>query len=788
MHPYQKLPGSDHLRLLEVHDTNGTMSFRLKTLSLDEARDKFVAISYCWGTDPTSRLLPLADGTCIRIRTNVESLIARIFTDCSPGELLWIDAICINQEDVDEKTQQVRIMNEIYRAARRVSVWLGRPDDGDEEEAATHLAHFYFGFVDHVHIAHIPSYENNSDRVNWERGSDGILAAARSWAHLVSLPWFVRVWVIQEVCYGKLVWFHYGRLIVTFAALSDSFSKIQKHLGDGFVGPDGVGRQGFRLFNHYHSIREFLTGRDFSFPEAFSLENIHSRFAFTLATDPRDRVFALLNISDARLHGSCILPDYRSSTWDAFVHAAVAILTHSPRLELLGYAGLANSPSSYSGKQLPSWVPDFASLSSFFPLNLSAEPNRELYCAAPIMSSWAQVATWCQLDEQDIGRWNLYITKCSPGTRHPDYHGLVCPAASPEIPQCPGIIHQHNLTIQGHQVDIITATVIRDLSSPPNSIAMSIPWTASSEDPATIIHCRDLTIKGWILLLEETLEMAKSLMPYPYPYPKEREESVSEILLRTLTVNRFQEGEKTRAPLAGELPDVETLIAGLRKMLEIVKDEEREESGGEEEKGEARLTSYLIHKLSTWKRTSASTGDASTESVSSDAVPPSSNMSSGVGSDSLSTDSVLEPAPNSAPAPESEPEPEPKSEPVHTSVLVPVPPPEQEHEQEQSTVEKQSLPKWDSRFWPALELAYPGTSRRVFRTARGYLGIGRTGLQVGDEIWLLYGASVPFIVRRSETFKGEQPRQLVCDAYVHGIMQGEGMEMRDLEGGLVLLE
>jgi hypothetical protein len=706
---------------------------------------------------------------------------------------LWIDAICINQEDVDEKTEQVRMMNEIYRAARRVSVWLGRPDNGDEEEAATHLAHFYFGFVDHVHIAHIQSYENTKDRVNWDRGSDGILAAARSWAHLVSLPWFVRVWVIQEVCYGKLVWFHYGRLIVTFAALSESFSKIQKHLGDGFTGPDGVGRQGFRLFNHYHSIREFLTGREFSFPEAFSLENIHSRFAFTLATDPRDRLFALLNISDARLHGSCILADYRSSTWDAFVHATVAILTHSPRLELLGYAGLANGPSSYSGKQLPSWVPDFASLSSFFPLNLSAEPNRELYCAASAMSSWALVATWCQLDEQDIGRWNLNITKCSPGTRHPDYHGLVCPAASAGISQCPGIIHRHNLTIHGHQVDIITATVVCDLNSPPNSTALSFPWTASSEDPATIIHCRELTIKGWILLLEETLEMVKSLMPYPYPYPKDGEESVSEILLRTLTVNRFQEGEQTRAPLAGELPDVETLIMGFKKILDIIKEEEEEEeeSGGEEEKGEARLTSYLIHKLSTLTSTSKGTGDASTELVSSDLVPPSSsNMSSGVGSESLSTDSVLEPAPNSTPAPESELKPEPELEPEQASVPAPVPSPEHEHEheQEQNIARKQSFPKWDNPFWPALELTYPGTSRRVFRTARGYLGIGRAGLQVGDEIWLLYGASVPFIVRRSDTFKGEQPRQLVCDAYVHGIMQGEGMEMRDLEGGLVLLE
>jgi hypothetical protein len=74
IHHYQKLPDPNYLRLLEVQDKNGKMSFSLKTLSLDEARDKFVAISYCWGTEAPSRLLPLADGTCIRIKANVEYL------------------------------------------------------------------------------------------------------------------------------------------------------------------------------------------------------------------------------------------------------------------------------------------------------------------------------------------------------------------------------------------------------------------------------------------------------------------------------------------------------------------------------------------------------------------------------------------------------------------------------------------------------------------------------------------------------------------------------------------
>jgi len=69
----------------------------------------------------------------------------------------------------------VRVPYEIYKAARRVSVWLRKPDR-DKEEAATTLAHFYGGYVDNVRITHIPSTEGN--KVHWDHGRDGILETA----------------------------------------------------------------------------------------------------------------------------------------------------------------------------------------------------------------------------------------------------------------------------------------------------------------------------------------------------------------------------------------------------------------------------------------------------------------------------------------------------------------------------------------------------------------------------------------------------------------------------------
>jgi hypothetical protein len=72
--------------------------------------------------------------------------------------------------------------------------------------------------------------------------------------------------------------------------------------------------------------------------------------------------------------------------------------------------------------------------------------------------------------------------------------------------------------------------------------------------------------------------------------------------------------------------------------------------------------------------------------------------------------------------------------------------------------------------------------RLLFVTERGDLGMGPTVLEAGDEVWILPGADVPLILRRSAS-SGEEYR-LVGEAYVHGIMQGEavaGVQEKDLK-------
>ena len=111
------------IRVLEllpgkVSDTiRGTL--RLACLNSDPEYD---AASYVWG-DPTPTAQVIIDGGYLRIAENLAKLLVAIRHKTKP-RTVWIDAICINQDDVQERGHQVQLMRNIYSQARTVRVWL----------------------------------------------------------------------------------------------------------------------------------------------------------------------------------------------------------------------------------------------------------------------------------------------------------------------------------------------------------------------------------------------------------------------------------------------------------------------------------------------------------------------------------------------------------------------------------------------------------------------------------------------------------------------------------------
>ena len=88
-----------------------------------EDKPKYEALSYEWGTSNKSHSVNVFDKQ-IRITPSLYAVLFQIRSSSKPL-VLWIDAICINQDDIEEKNQQVPQMAKIFGNATRVLVWLG---------------------------------------------------------------------------------------------------------------------------------------------------------------------------------------------------------------------------------------------------------------------------------------------------------------------------------------------------------------------------------------------------------------------------------------------------------------------------------------------------------------------------------------------------------------------------------------------------------------------------------------------------------------------------------------
>jgi hypothetical protein len=126
----------DFIRLLQLEPGNGPdiIICSLRDISLKEAEDKYEAISYVWG-DPDNQAGIVCNGIKHQITVSLD-LALRTIRHATETKALWADAICINQNDDEEKGHQVKRMSSIYAHAKRVLIHLGPDDDGIAKECS----------------------------------------------------------------------------------------------------------------------------------------------------------------------------------------------------------------------------------------------------------------------------------------------------------------------------------------------------------------------------------------------------------------------------------------------------------------------------------------------------------------------------------------------------------------------------------------------------------------------------------------------------------------------------
>lgn len=144
---YQKQRlGSDSrcIRLLRLHldhscNDGPAIVGTMMVASLDDTNMTFAALSYVWGAPPGPGLQThaiLCDGFALPVTANCWSAVKHLLDIYGALPPLWIDAVCIYQQDLAEKSFQVPLMRDIYSRAETVYVWLGEGSDTTRREMA----------------------------------------------------------------------------------------------------------------------------------------------------------------------------------------------------------------------------------------------------------------------------------------------------------------------------------------------------------------------------------------------------------------------------------------------------------------------------------------------------------------------------------------------------------------------------------------------------------------------------------------------------------------------------
>ncbi|KAK0643168.1 heterokaryon incompatibility protein-domain-containing protein [Cercophora newfieldiana] len=293
-------------------------------------RPRYQALSYMWGDESIKRPI-FVDGKSFYVGKNLFDAL-HFLRHRKSGRFFWVDALCINQSDIQEKNRQIRIMPHIYFRATKVLIWLGTKETlrRHSEQSAS----LYTKYA-----------EEQSMQL------DAIKQLARD-------EYWQRLWVIQEI--GKaaeLQVCYQTRLLGEHPMYQDHgikwerFISSVKNCGD-FSAEDKLGplRLDAQLRGKYHG--------------SHSLRSLLEAHHGALCRNPRDKVYGLAGLADD-CYGFPV--DYDKSLFEVwsdtltFLQDIGQIQEDLPGLALLmmnalgGAAAISPSPGLTSDVEL--WLP-----------------------------------------------------------------------------------------------------------------------------------------------------------------------------------------------------------------------------------------------------------------------------------------------------------------------------------------------------------------------------------------------------------------------------------------------
>ena len=358
---YDRLSSPCQIRLLRVYFNDGRrLCGSFICGNLDSVTVSYCAISYCWGKPEYTGKLWFQDGTYLELTAAAKSIL-RKRAAAVPNEYVWIDSVCINQADDVEKSQQVQIMQEIYKNAKHVIVWLDwtkyKGWGGQAVKYVDHVSDLLRKTNSTKGSLTVPARNDllKDNLIRWCEKQGGLNALAR----LVCEPYFGRSWVLQEVvaaataeiyCDGVTMrWRDFAQAVI-LARKYELFRLFRRkrrcRLPEHF--PDHV-----EAVLHIERLRRWRAkGRPLYIQDVL----IGGRYANS--TKAVDKIYALRGIA-TDLDPHELVVDYSLPMKTVFTAATRFLYFDKKAYQLLEHAGISNQGV---GNDLGSWVIDFRSV------------------------------------------------------------------------------------------------------------------------------------------------------------------------------------------------------------------------------------------------------------------------------------------------------------------------------------------------------------------------------------------------------------------------------------------
>ncbi|MBE3046757.1 HET domain-containing protein [Candidatus Bathyarchaeota archaeon] len=377
--------GSRQIRLLHIQPAaspTARLQAHLSVCSLDEPED-FEALSYVWESQKEKPQCINIEGHEMPITQSLASAFRHLRTRDSP-RCVWVDAICINQQDTAEKGDQVAMMGDIYRFSTRTCIWLPDPLIPPASLNTTASLRTIFSHIASDHFHNIPGYftDPKTGKLAFEE-NDEFRAAWDGFRLMADSPWWTRAWTAQEAIQPRTLRFMYG------TAETCDYDTIHKAMMNEWEWKKGLQpccteainllpRERFDAlmafadqFRHINLRREAGVTRTYDGRDVFYI--VLRTFSDRSCFEPRDRIYSLWSQTVDECYREHT-PSYSRPLEEVFSEVFKCMLKEA-----------RNDPHRYSGMDFrvlygfgfgpdtkrPSWVPNFLGSMS----TLSVESN-----------------------------------------------------------------------------------------------------------------------------------------------------------------------------------------------------------------------------------------------------------------------------------------------------------------------------------------------------------------------------------------------------------------------------